>query len=82
MKSSKRVVVAGLILLGACTSSDGALQRATAKMVGQNVTPEQVKLNNVHHTVVDVTWDADTPAGQYACSSDDAMHRPKCDKHP
>ena len=82
MKSSKTMVVAGLVLLGACASSDMGLRRATAAQVGQSVTPEQVELSNIVHTVVSVTWDAATPQGKYACKSDDAMHRPKCDKKP
>jgi len=82
MKSSITAGAAGFALLGGCTSSDIALKRATATEVGQNATPDQIKLSNIDHTVVDVRWEAQTPLGTYVCSSDDAMRRPNCVKRP
>lgn len=63
-------------------NSDANLKAYMAQRVMEDthrlVEPEQITLLNVRRGMFRVTWQADTPNGRYACTSDDMMRNPSC----
>ena len=68
-----------LVVVASCASAPGNLQRETARVLG-DVSPDAVTVSNVDRGITSVKWDAATPKGPYACSSDDMLRRPYCVK--
>ncbi len=58
------------------------LKRVTAQTVmqdtGKLTQPEEIVLHDVKRGFTQVTWQATTPNGEYACRSDDMMMQPNC----
>lgn len=63
-------------------NSDTNLKAYMAQRVMEDthrlVEPDQITLINVRRGMFRVTWQADTPNGRYACTSDDMMRNPSC----
>ena len=66
-----------LLLFLGCATMPSNLKQATAGSVG-GISPNEVLVSNVHRGVRDVSWVADTPKGQFDCSSDMMVHRVRC----
>ena len=86
-----RKLVAGILAVTLCWSadalalganSDSNLKAFTAQRVMEDthqlVEPEQITLIGVRRGMFRVTWQADTPNGRYACTSDDMLRNPSC----
>jgi hypothetical protein len=63
-------------------NSDANLKAYTAQRVMEDThrqtDPDQITLVNVRRGMFRVTWQADTPNGRYACTSDDMLRNPSC----
>lgn len=69
--------IAPLLLFVSCATMPSNLKQATAGSVG-GISPNEILVSNVHRGVRDVSWVADTPKGQFDCSSDMMVHRVRC----
>jgi hypothetical protein len=63
-----------------CASTGENLQRETARAIGGNVSPEQVRVSDVDRGATSVKWKATAPSGNYDCSADDMVRRVLCVK--
>ncbi len=72
---------ASLIALAGCASSTDNLQRASARLIGNNTSPESVGISNVQRGATEVRWTATARNGAtYSCSADDMVRGPSCAK--
>ncbi len=71
-------LIAVVLVIAGCASTDNNLQRETARSIGGNVTPEQVTVSNIDRGATSVKWQAVAPSGRYACSADDMVRRVLC----
>jgi hypothetical protein len=74
------LVLVTLFFFSGCASTDTNLQLETARSIGGNVGPEQVKVSDINRGMSDVKWKASAPAGNYDCSADDMVRRVLCVK--
>lgn len=74
------LVALATLALAACASTDGNLQRETARAIGGNVAPEHVQVSNINRGATSVSWQAASPRGAYSCSADDMVRRVHCVK--
>ena len=72
------LVSVSLLLLVACASSMGNIQRESARSIG-DVMPDDVTVTEVQRGASSVKWMATTNKGVYSCSSDDMMRRLRVD---
>jgi hypothetical protein len=82
MRNSLQIASASIVaifMLG-CASTGENLQRETARSIGGNISPEQVKVSDVDRGVTSVKWKASAPSGDYECSADDMVRRVLCIK--
>ena len=63
-------------------NSDRNLKEFTAQRVMEDThrqtDADDITLVNVRRGMFRVTWQADTPNGRYACTSDDMLRNPSC----
>jgi len=64
----------------ACASTGDNLQRETARSIGGNVSPDQVRVSDIDRGMTSVKWKATAPTGNYDCSADDMVRRVNCVK--
>lgn len=80
MLAATLLSVPDALALGA--NSDANLKAYTAQRVMEDThrqtDPGQITLVNVRRGMFRVTWQADTPNGRYACTSDDMLRSPSC----
>jgi hypothetical protein len=61
----RMIAVSGiLVTLFGCASTGKNLQRETARVIGSNVSPEQVQVSDIDRSATNVNWKAATPAGK------------------
>lgn len=75
----KRYGILALLFFLSCASMPSNLRRATADSVG-GISAHEVLVSNVHRGLRNVSWQADTPKGQFDCSADDMLRRVSCVK--
>lgn len=63
-----------------CASTGDNLQRETARSIGGNISPDQVRVTDVDRGMTSVKWKATAPTGTYDCSADDMVRRVHCVK--
>jgi hypothetical protein len=65
-------------------NSDNNLKEVTAVIVTQDTgaltEPDAITLQNVRRGMFRVSWQAMTPNGLYACTSDDMVRNPQCSR--
>jgi hypothetical protein len=66
-------------LAGCTTNMNGAFQISSARAIGGNVKPDDVKISNVHRGFTSNTWNADVNHFLYQCF-DDLLGRELCVK--
>ena len=71
-----------LISVVGCASSPVNLQRETARVLGNRVSPEGVEVSNISRSLMSVTWTATAQGKHYRCSADDMVRRPSCVEEP
>ena len=75
----KRISILVFLFFVSCASMPANLRRATANSVG-GISAHEVLVSNVHRGLRNVSWQADTPKGQFDCSGDDMLRRVSCAK--
>lgn len=63
-----------------CASTGDNLQRESARSIGGNVSPDQVKVTDIDRSASSVKWKASAPTGSYDCSADDMVRSVLCTK--
>jgi hypothetical protein len=74
-----RGILAVLVLMIAgCASSQGNLQRETARLIQLNVAPAAIEISDIQRGLTTVTWKANTQGRHYQCTADDLVLHPYC----
>jgi hypothetical protein len=74
----RTLTIVSLLMLLGCASSPVNLQRETARVIGQQVSPSSVTVSNVDRGWRSVSWTATAGGRSYQCSADDMVKRPYC----
>jgi len=74
------ISIVGCVNLIGAASSEENLKRETARSIGGNISPEQVKVSDIDRGATNVKWKASAPSGNYECSADDMVRRVLCVK--
>jgi len=82
MKLRTKLLGASIVAVSviACASTGDNLQRETARSIGGNVSPDQVRVSDIDRGMTSVKWKATAPTGNYDCSADDMVRRVNCVK--
>jgi hypothetical protein len=76
----KTIILGTLAIICGCASTEGNLQRESARAIGRGTKPEEVRVLDIDRGISSVKWTALTPKGKFGCSSDDMVRRVYCTK--
>lgn len=73
------LVVIFLMAMSGCASNIQNLQRATAMSIEGDYLPEDIQVDDIDRSAMNVNWSATTRHGKkYRCSADDMVRKTVC----
>ena len=76
----KAIIIIVLVFLSACASTTENLGMETARFLGGNITPDQIRVSDIDRGATNVKWKAAAPNGNYECWADDMVRKVSCAK--